>query len=1046
MPVTLGLDIGSNSVGWALIDEAAGKMLGIGVRVFPEGVDRDTSGAEHPKNEQRRIVRGHRRQIARRARRKAAVRKALIDVGWWTGESVEAIASTDPYELRSRGLDQALTLPEFGRVLLHLSQRRGFLSNRKADRGRAKENSATLLEISALKDSIEQSGARTLGEYLHRLRLDAGTPNAIQIRNKHTLRLMFEDEFEALWTAQERFHPELRDEARALKYGRQGRQAYPREPKPLKRRREGNTILQEYGFHGLLFFQRSLYWPKSVIGRCELEPREKRCERADRLAQRFRLLNEVNNLRVIPQKGEPRPITPEERQTLLEYLSQSKEATFSQIRKKLGLLSGDGFNLEAGSRDSLHGVPVDWALKHNDLFGKGWWQRTDDERTKIVRALIDDEEHEVLRKAVESWGCTPEQAAAISDMDLSGVVRGYSSYSRLAISKLLPHLEAGLPLMTRDGTPSALGAAGYLRPDQQTIKKGRELPLPPEKINNPLVRQALFETRKVVNSVIREWGMPAAIHIELAREVQGSPERRRQASQKMRDRERERTAAADFIRDLGFKPSRDAIDRVLLWKEQGELCFYSGRPISPQQLLGGEVDIDHVLPFSRSLDNSLMNKVVAFREQNRLKGDRTVWEWVGEMDPEKFDAILQRARNLPYEIRNRKLLKLQRKNVEINEFLNRQLTDTAYITTQVLDLLHHLEGVDVVPVKGQLTYELRHMWGLDTVLRDDQLKLKNREDHRHHAVDALVIALTDRSRLQQLACVRYSDQQLSPPWSNFREIVEEAVEGIKVSHRAVRDLNGSLHNETIYGPTAKPNRKSSSERPHARDWTEDESLFVYRKKLEDLSPSMIRNIRDPRVRQLVTDRLAQFGVSLESKGPIPKNVWTEPLLMLRSTNRTSSAPSVIRKVRILENDRTIRPIRGGTACVKPDNTHHVVLFDLPGSSATRPKRELISVTMLEAAERVKERKPILQRRHPSNEDARFLFSLSRGEMVCATLRGEEGLFVFLNAAATSQEMRFKKHNDARPPKGPALYTAKRNAFQGVKVTVDPIGRIRNAND
>ncbi len=1046
MPVTLGLDIGSNSVGWALIDEANGKLLGIGVRVFPEGVDRDTTGAEHPKNEQRRIVRGHRRQIARRARRKAAVRKALIDVGWWTGESVEALASTDPYELRSRGLDQALTLPEFGRVLLHLSQRRGFLSNRKADRGRAKENSETLLEISALKASIEESGARTLGEYLHRLRLAAGTPNAIQIRNKHTLRQMFEDEFEAIWTAQERFHPELRDEARALTYGRQGRQAYPREPQPLKRRREGNTILQEYGFHGLLFFQRSLYWPKSVVGRCELEPREKRCERADRLAQRFRLLNEVNNLRVIPQKGEPRPITGEERLTVLKYLSQTKEATFDQIRKQLGLLDGDGFNLEAGSRRKLDGVQIDAALAHKDLFGKEWWKRSNAERTEIVRVLIDDEEPEVLRKAVESWGCTPEQAAAISDKDLSGVVRGYSSYSRLAISKLLPHLEAGLPLMTRDGTPSALGAAGYLRPDQQTIKKGRELPLPPEKITNPLVRQALFEVRKVVNAVIREWGMPAAIHIELAREVQGSPERRRQASQKMRDRERDRTIAAESIRDLGFKPSRDAIDRVLLWKEQGELCFYSGRPISPQQLLGGEVEIDHVLPFSRSLDNSLMNKVVAFRDQNRLKGDRTVWEWVGEMDPEKFDAILQRARNLPYEIRNRKLLKLQQKNVEISEFLNRQLTDTAYITTQVLDLLHHLDGVDVVPVKGQLTYELRHMWGLDTVLRDDQLKLKNREDHRHHAVDALVIALTDRSRLQQLAGVRYSDQQLSPPWSNFREIVEEAIDGIKVSHKSVRDLAGALHEETIYGPTSKPARATGEVRPHAQGWIEDDGVFVLRKRLEDLTLAMVENIRDPQVRELIAERLAQFGLKPGGKEKIPKDAWREPLFMVRKNGNRKDNASPIKKVRIVRKEGTIQPIRGGTAWVKPGNTHHIELYELAESTATKPKRVLNAVSMMAASQRKKVGLPLISRLHPDNAKARFLFSLSWGELVWGTFRGREGLYKYVKSQSLTQQMFFVLHTDARKDRDRDLVSAYPNTLDAVKVLVDPIGRIRDAND
>ena len=121
MSRTLGLDIGSNSVGWSLVDEAAGQLIGIGVRVFPEGVDRDTSGAEHPKNEQRRMARGHRRQIARRARRKAALRRALVEAGWWS-DSPDLVAA-DPYALRAKGLNEPITLPEFGRVLMHLNQR-----------------------------------------------------------------------------------------------------------------------------------------------------------------------------------------------------------------------------------------------------------------------------------------------------------------------------------------------------------------------------------------------------------------------------------------------------------------------------------------------------------------------------------------------------------------------------------------------------------------------------------------------------------------------------------------------------------------------------------------------------------------------------------------------------------------------------------------------------------------------------------------------------------------------------------------------------------
>lgn len=1040
----LGLDIGTNSIGWAAVDEIGSQVLGMGVRVFPEGVDRDQTGAEHPKNEQRRIARGHRRQIARRARRKAAMRRALVEVGWLLADDQQwnELISIDPYELRSRGLDQQLTLSEFGRVLIHLAQRRGFLSNRKADRGRRKENSVTLQEISALADDIHRFGCRTLGEYFYRQLQNSGEFTAIRVRDRHTRRQMFEEEFELLWETQKGFQPDVYTDA--LKYGEAGKQSYPRDPWPLKRGL-GKTILQEFGFHGILFFQRSLYWPKSVIGQCELEAREKRCERADRLAQRFRLLNEVNNLRIIPLRGDPRSLTSDERTSLIAFLSRRSEATFDQIRKELRLLEGDGFNLEAGNRRKLDGAPIDMTLSHKSLFGRTWHDRPEAERNAIVRSLLDDEAEVIVSRATNEWGCEKGVAEALAEIDLTAIARGYAAYSRTALSKLLPHMETGLLLMTRDGTPSALSLAGYLRPDQRNVGRLNQMPLPSDRITNPLVKQALFEVRKIVNATLREWGLPQAIHIELAREVQGSVEKRRQLAFEMREREQRRDDAAIAIREQGFKATRESIERFLLWQEQKEMCLYSGRMISPIQLHGGEVEIDHILPYSQSLDNSLMNKALCFRTENRDKGQRTIWQWLGEANLPKFESILQRARNLPYEVRNRKLIKLQQKVVVLDQFLNRQLNDTAYITTQVLDSLRCL-GCELVASKGQVTADLRRMWGLNAVLRDDGLDLKSRDDHRHHAIDALVIALTNRSRLQQLARVRFTDEQLPAPWTNIRETVASLVSRIKVSHRAVRDLNGALHEETIYGPTSKPHRGSGQPRPHAQQWIEADGVYVVRKKLEELTAAMIDSIRDPQVREVVSDRLRLHGIEPGGKGKISKEVWKEPLFMVRKNGRLSSNTSIIKKVRLLRRDLTIRPIRGGTACVKPGNTHHIALFELPGHTPERPKREMIAVSMLEATERAGRGEPLVNRTHPCIPQARFLFSLSWGDTVWANIRGREDLYVFRTAASTQGQMYFVAHTDARPSATSARFAVKANTLEGVKVSIDPLGRIRNAND
>jgi CRISPR-associated endonuclease Csn1 len=1013
--LTLGLDLGSNSIGWALLDEEGKRVVAAGSRVFPEGVDRDQQGGEVSKSEGRRVSRGMRRQIARRARRKRQLRAALVSVGLLPTDVSEqtALDRLDPYVLRKKALDGPVSAHEFGRILVHLNQRRGFLSNRKTDRAKKKETSEMLAEISQLQAELQAAGSRTLGEHQAKQR---EVEPLTRIRGRHTLRAMFEVEFEELWNAQTRYHSQLLTDE--LKYGARGKAAYPRPPATCGKR----DPLREFGIHGLIFFQRPLYWPKSVAGRCELEPKERRCPRGDRAAQRFRLLQEVNNLRLIKPDGEIAALTSEQRAKLIEFLSRKKERKFDEIRKHLGLLESYGFNLEWGDRKKLDGMPTDVVMAHKDLFGKAWWDLPEEQKTLIVRCVLEEDEKTIAHRAVHEWGLKQEAAESLAETDLGD---GYSRLSRKAIEKLLPHLEAGLPMMTDDQTPCALAKAGYLRPDQRVVAQRDSLPQPPD-VTNPIVRQALFEVRKLVNAIIREYGKPAAIHIELAREVKGSFQKRREMSNAMRERERRRDAAAERIREQGHKVTRDAIDRYLLWEEQGKVCMYSGRIISVTQLFGGEVDLDHILPDSRSLDNSLMNKVLCFRTENERKGNRTPHEWLAASDPEKYEEILQRAAKLPIDVRNRKRPRFSQKNVELNDFIERQLRDTAYITSCVKEYVRCL-GADVVCGKGQLTAELRRHWGVNALLRDDDDPKKNRADHRHHAIDAIIIALTNRSRLQQLAAARLNGSEIPRPWPNFWHDVETLVKSINVSHRPRRKVAGALHEETIYGSTAKPGE------------------FVYRKALETLTLSMVADIRDCEVKRLVVERLAEFGISPDDGKSIPKEVWREPLRMIRKAGRASTNPAIIRKVRLIKRDLTIRSIRGATSCVKPGSNHHVCVFRSVDSRG-KTKAEPLFVSMLEAARRALNGEPVIQRVHPNNPELEFVMSLSRGEMVLATFKGRERLVWFKTGASTQGQLYFADHCDGRPDKEAEKLVATANSLRGRKVAVDILGRMRFAND
>jgi CRISPR-associated endonuclease Csn1 len=321
------------------------------------------------------------------------------------------------------------------------------------------------------------------------------------------------------------------------------------------------------------------------------------------------LLQEVNNLKYVnPDTGVECRLAdnPQQYELLLDKLSTTKEMTFDQIRKELGFLESVRFNLEEGKRTKLKGMVSDALLAGTKLFGKSWYKRSETERDEIVLALTDPErnEVEVLRLAVEQWRLDPETADRLLDVDLPS---GYLHLSRKALAKLVPPMRRGLLYMTDDGQPSALSEAGYLRPDQRQRRVHEFLPEPPT-LTNPIVRQAIFEVRKVVNAILREYGKPAAIHIELARDAKATSEERKKINQQMRDREALRDDAAGQVREHGVKVTRDAIGRYLLWQEQRSLCPYSGEIISVGQLFGGEVDVDHILPKSKTLDDSMPNK------------------------------------------------------------------------------------------------------------------------------------------------------------------------------------------------------------------------------------------------------------------------------------------------------------------------------------------------------------------------------------------------------------------------------------------------------
>jgi CRISPR-associated endonuclease Csn1 len=956
---------------------------------------------------------------------------------------MDCVLALDPYALRRRAINEKLEPFEIGRVLLHLNQRRGFLSNARKDKA-DKEVKGMLHEINELAGAM---GERTLGQHLAELHDD---PH-VRLRGKHTRRQMLLNEFDRIWKAQSAHHPNLLTDA--LRYGNAGPQSHPFTLRRLPRK---SDHLTEFGIEGIIFFQRPLYWPKSMIGICELEPRERRCPRADRAAQRFRLLQEVNNLRIIdPDRHQERQLSPDERTLLLEKLSVKEKLTFDDVRKHLGFLESVKFNLERGERGSLGGMKTDALLAK--AF-KGWHKLDNLTKDAVVRLLIDPaiDEPTARQRLLESHEFDAAAEALLS-VELPA---GYANLSLKAINKLLPFLERGMRYMAESNPElSALHAAGYLRPDELKRRLFDKLPPiafirsgPMADLPNPVVAAALYEVRKVVNAILREYGKPDAIHVELAREIKMSAAKRQEYNSRTRQREADRDAAADYLREKQVRLSRDNIIRYMLWKEQNESCVYTGNAIRFEHLFGGEVDIDHILPYSRTLDDSQMNKVVCFRAANAEKNQRTPFEWLAATEPDRYEQVCQRARRLAYpKYRNFSL-----KELELDDFIARQLRDTAYIARLAVEYLKMLLEKDhqVLGLKGQHTAELRHHWGLETVLSElpdspawaeDQAGHirpgeKNRADHRHHAIDAIVVALTGRSRLQHLARIRrdggsrVTGEILAEPWSGFRREVVQRVDAIRVSHRVRRKVSGPLHEDTIYGPTEKP------------------GIFVVRKPVQSLSPNEVELIRDPGIRRIVAAAFA--GAEIQTgrckKGGEKSATTGETIkaALAKLCMKTKDGRSIpIRRVRVLRKEKTIRVIREGSgfdAYVKPGSTHHLCIFEWEENG--RRVRHAEFVPMIEAARRIRDGEPIIQRTYPARPDARFVMSLSSGEMLLASWKGREKLMTFRTAASTQGQIYFAGHTDARRSADYQKLVCNCNTIEGRKVTVDPLGRIRWAND
>lgn len=977
--IILGLDLGVTSIGYCLFDEENQHIITTGSRIFQAGVDSSPLGKESPKNATRREKRQIRRQIFRRSQRQSLLIAVLQDLGWLPREEVllEIVLQKKPYELRKRALDEALTLEELGRIFIQLSKRRGFKSSRKSGNDEDSEkgklykgdDKADKKGISELQNEVENGGFRTIGEYFASL-----DPHELRIRNRYILRSQYLQEFDEIWKSQLRFHPEIEKPTTYESVVRNHSKARQQE------RWKDKTLydfLKEY----VIYFQRPLKSQKGNVGKCTLEPKSSRSPKSALVFQEYRIWDKLNSIRIIGLNRNLDPLTFEEKQKAYQKLSVSKEQTISQLMKLWRL--GEGFSCNYDEKTVIKGNITAHALIN--VFGLEVWQAlSNTEKENRWKLIYDAEDNDWLKKyGVEKWNLSEEQAQKLTKVFFEKM---YAELSQKAMNKILP--------MMKDKNldySQACVAVGYNHSQISETGRISDVLSPfQKKINSPIVVQGLHELRKVVNTLITEYSIkPDIIRIELARELKMPKEQREAILIRNSANEKENKAIRDelFFNTQGFSKKYKSIyeiptDDILkykLWMECNKICPYTDKQISATDLFGENnlFEIEHILPRSRSFDDSFQNKTLCERDFNKnTKGDFMPYEMLknGKITQEKYDQMIERVKEFS---RNGK------RNVsKINKFLLRnippdmvaqQLNDTQFLAVAAKDYLKQICD-NVQPTVGSSTSQLRKLWGLNNVLNPVG-DVKNRDDHRHHAVDAIVVACTSIKHIQELSKFnrdkKYKTERIrfEYPYPAFRNDVKDAVEGILISHKVKNRPRGQMHDETMAG------KVMNSDKSHkTKEGDSSQKFYTTRIALTDLitAPAKVMKIGDKVVRDTVLQRLFEKGVNIHEKiTKVPNDAFNETLWM---PNKQGKNIHAIKHVRIHDVATNKIEIRKDTF-VDGGNNHHIVIFQKPNG-----KREGKIVSMYEVmALRKKNKLPVIDTEVGEEND--FVMALSTNEMV-----------------------------------------------------------------
>lgn len=939
---TLGLDIGIASVGWTVlennIDGEPIKIERLGVRIFDKAEETDGS----PLAKHRREARGQRRTIRRRRHRKDRIKQLIQQNDIMTRVEMAEMFEhsqfeTSVYELRVQALERALTKQEFVRVLIHLAQRRGYKSNSKSEEAKDKENGKVKSAISENKKCMEENGYRTIGEMLlNDDRFWEYNPDGTKIFVPHNHpddyrttveRSMVEDEIRLIFSRQralgapyatsefEEAYLEIWGSQRNFDEGPGGKSPYG-----------GNMI-------------------EKMLGHCTFEKDEPRAAKGSYSAEYFRLLQDVNHLRLVKNNGESCALTREQKQIYIDLVMKSAAASYAQLRKKLELSNDISFNMLRYGSDEIgkverkklghmkfyHEMRKALNTVQKDAISTVSWEQRDE----IARILLCYKSDDKRKAQLEKLDIPREFIPALLTLSTSKTAH----LSAKALRKLIPHLEKGM-------TYAEACKEVYGEQKSSITKKNKLSLFDIEPINNPVVRRAVSQTIRVINAVVRKYGPPEVVRVELAREMGKPYDVRTQMTKKQEANAKRNEEFRQQIKKIkGAEPTGQDIVKFKLFQEQKGVCLYSGQNLDITRLFeAGYVDVDHIIPYSISFDDSYTNKVLVRSPENRQKGNRIPADYF-KSDParwQRFETLVNtQVHNWK---KKRNLLTQALSEEQKNGFKQRNLVDTQYIARVIYNLINdHLQFAETgkydkkrrtQAVNGAIIAHVRKRLGIQKIREDGDL---------HHAVDAAVVACVSPGMIQKITqytkhreCIRKTkegyldtetgelmtreayDAKYSPrfpaPWERFRQELEarlsdnpaeeiarlhlatydseEEIKPVFVSRKQTHKISGAAHEATIR--SAKKPGGSISKKPLT-------SLSLNKKTGE------IEKYYAPESDRLLYEALKK---RLEEFDGNAKEAFAKPFY---KPKRDGTRGPLVKKVKLYEKKTITVPVGGGNA-------------------------------------------------------------------------------------------------------------------------------------